>query len=528
MAKKDDYHRRFSYVIKYLLKHLDPSQLFSQESIELQNEFNSFITQKYILTFMHLQWCAAFPAELLQCNNHHSIQLLRGLHEAAETAADAPWELYRSKLPFAPPSSSLYKQYGHLADPVRIFSAFGEFSGGTIPLSRDLLIAQEVMQAKLSELPEVVNQWGGKAINYEAEFHEPDVRNGIVTCAALSLDGRYIALGFGSGIIEVADINHQRTICRLQHSPANLPTWIEFVHGSCRVVTEDNDGNVMILSDGMTPVNLGTLPTGPYPAGTTVSDNGLFVVRVPRNLDNPWYNNMMLVSVSEAPSIQPLTSPPFSSESHLSSHCDDNHLTTPHCRTLGFSPAARYVGAFDGTRAVTWSTESCQCIAGYQVTNFNDRILNPNVPLIRSYLIPDPIFTRATLPLAEGDTGACAHHSDADGEHDTDESWIKRTFYDLSPSNLLGRVGLHDLPAAMRTSPINLPLLQSSVCLHGRNNFVLPWDYRPIDSQHAWYGHRVPYDPLKLYRPQSSRDGTRFLVQGESRAPIVVDISQVV
>ncbi|KAF8341564.1 uncharacterized protein EI90DRAFT_1754486 [Cantharellus anzutake] len=187
MVKKKDYQRRFSYVIKYLLNHLDPSQLFSQKSNELQSEFNSFITQRYILTFMHLQdeektirrdRRFLFPDELLQFKDHSSIHLLRSLEGVARTAADAPWELYRSKLPFAQPSSPLYS---HLSD-----SAFGEFFGastGTIPLGEDLLSAQDVMQAKLSEPPEAVNKWER---NYEAEIQGPDVRNDIMT---FSLDG---------------------------------------------------------------------------------------------------------------------------------------------------------------------------------------------------------------------------------------------------------------------------------------------------------------------------------------------------
>ncbi|KAF8328594.1 uncharacterized protein EI90DRAFT_3290513 [Cantharellus anzutake] len=502
-AKKADYRRRFSYVIGYLLEHLDPSQLFSQESNELQTEFNSFITQKRVLTLMHLQnrfrgrfTKRLFPKELLQFNV--------SLDELDSAAAHMPWEFYRSKLLFTPPSSPLYKQYGHLSDPVRIFSAFGEFSGGTIPLSKDLLSAQAIMQEKLPE-----DKWGR---NYEAEFYDPDVRNGIVTCAALSPDGRYIALGFGSGIIEVADIDHQRMICRLQHYPAYFPAWIEFVHGSHRVATEDNNGNVTILGDGLTPVNLGTLPTGPYPAGTAASDNGLFVVRVPRNLDNPWYDNMMLISVSGHPSIQRLASPPFS----LSSGFDHNKSGIPHRRTLGFSPGARYVGAFDGTQAVTWSTESCQCIVGYRVTNYDFWIINPNVPPTCSYLIPDPMFTRATIPLAEGDMAD-------EGLDSVDEFWIKCPFYDVSPST-----GSWD-PSIYSSAVGRTPLIESLlVWFDGREELMLPLGFGSRLVRGAWYGDRMPDNDTGFYRPQSSRDGTRFLLQGGRRAPIVVDISQIV
>ncbi|KAF8328557.1 uncharacterized protein EI90DRAFT_1534727 [Cantharellus anzutake] len=72
MTKKEKYLWGLNYVIVDLLRHLDPSQLFSQESNELQNEFNSFITQNYLLTFMHLQDVgysrSSIPDELLQFN----------------------------------------------------------------------------------------------------------------------------------------------------------------------------------------------------------------------------------------------------------------------------------------------------------------------------------------------------------------------------------------------------------------------------------------------------------------------------
>ncbi|KAF8319239.1 uncharacterized protein EI90DRAFT_3132662 [Cantharellus anzutake] len=265
--------------------------------------------------------------------------------------------------------------------------------------------------------------------------------------------------------------------------------------------------------------NIGTLPTGPNSAGTIASDNRLFVVQVPRNPNSPWYNNMMLISVSEVPSIQPLSSPPFSPPPQ-SKNNKNMGLTVPHRRMLGFSPGARYVGAFDGTQAITWSMESCQCTAGYQVTNFEHWMINPNVPPIHPYLIPEPIFTRATL-LAEGNT-ACVHHSNANVGHDSDESWIKHPFYDLS---LLPNFSMpFNLRAATRTPQIHF----GSLWFNGRDELMLPSEYKLIHSQQAWYGHRVPYDPLSLYHPQSSRDGTWFLVQGELQAPIVMDISQVV
>ncbi|KAF8312155.1 uncharacterized protein EI90DRAFT_3045264 [Cantharellus anzutake] len=295
----------------------------------------------------------------------------------------------------------------------------------------------------------------------------------------------------------------------------------------------------------MTSVKLGTLATGFYSAGTTVSDNGLFVVRFPRNpwynnawYDKAWYDHMTLISASEDPSIQPLASPfsPFSQfgDKKLASHHplgssssrEAEKLAIPHRRTLGFSPGARYVGAFDGVHAFTWSTESFQCLASYRVTNFKYWIINPAVPPPPSCIIPDPI---STLPLVGGGS-AYAHQSDADAGHDLDESWIKRPFYDLSPSNSEETVELCCLPAATKTSLIQSRFsMWSLVWLNGRQELELQGSYGSVFEDYGpYYGYRVPYDPLGLYRPQSSRDGTRFLVQGRSTAPIVIDISQII
>ncbi|KAF8328597.1 uncharacterized protein EI90DRAFT_1536740 [Cantharellus anzutake] len=367
------------------------------------------------------------------------------------------------------------------------------------------------MQAKLRKLREI-DESGIEVVNYEAEFHEPDIRNVIVVCAALSLDGRYVALGFGNGIIEVADIDHQCTVCRLQHDPANPPIWIEFVHGSHRVATEDIGGHVTVLGHDMTPVKLGTLPTGPYSAGTAVSDNESLVIRVPQNFDNPWYDNMILISVLEDPSIQPLASP--SSPSSLSSPLIHVGLHTPHRRTLGFSPGAQYIGAFDGIRAFTWSTKSCEFIASYCVTKFDSWIIRSSIiPPSGSYLVP-PVEGKAAYTL----------HSEADAGPDSeDESWIKCPFYDFSPSISRGI-----LPSSVHSSVTGrTPLIESSsVWINGSVELIVPVDFEPHETC-AWYGDRIPPDVMGLYRPQSSRDGTRFLLQGQRRAPIVVDISQI-
>src|SRR5258707_4632417 len=129
-----------------------------------------------------------------------------------------PWQLYRSVLPFSPTSSELFKHYGHLSDArIRIFSIFNEFPfGNSIPLSENTFNACNAKPTKLLDYYDA-NSWKLAWPDYKAEFLDADVRNGTVTCAALSHDGRYVALGFGSGIIQVADIDNQCTISQFHH-----------------------------------------------------------------------------------------------------------------------------------------------------------------------------------------------------------------------------------------------------------------------------------------------------------------------
>ncbi|KAF8324372.1 uncharacterized protein EI90DRAFT_3130085 [Cantharellus anzutake] len=380
-----------------------------------------------------------------------------------------------------------------------------------------------VMEAKLPDSSEEADSWGVE-IDYDAQFNDSDVRNGIVTCAALSLDGHHIALGFGSGVIELADIDHQCTISRFQLDPPNHPVWIEFVHGSHRVAAEDNEGNVTILSHDTTPINLGTLPNGPLPAVTRVSDNGLFIIRVPRDTDNSWYDNMTLISILGDPHMQLLASPP---ESDSLAIIHRHKPAIPHRRTLGFSPGARFIGAFDGLSAFTWSTDLGELIARYCVTDFKFWIMNPAVPLACSYHIPDPVSPQPTL--SSGKHGVTDSHqsSKTDAVDNLDESWIKCPFYVISQSTKEEERGRTPLfgTGIKRTG---LPMF-----FNGKLEFVIPKEYRPVVSSHAkglgaWYGDRVPSDPIFLYSPRSSQDGTRILFQGWQTAPIVVDLSQVI
>ncbi|KAF8338808.1 uncharacterized protein EI90DRAFT_3039244, partial [Cantharellus anzutake] len=514
------------YSFEWLFSHLNPALLFSEESNELQGEFEQLLLQN-LFSFLAAsrawlrkhkwvweEWCY-----LDEFTNHELIKLLDEAFRSILAVEFDPWNLYRCFLPFTPSSSHLHRLYGKLSDPVRIFSVSGEFSGGFIPLSEDACKAREAMEAKLTELPKKFHKYLREETNYEAEFAEPDVRNGVVTCAAISHDGSHVALGFGSGVIEVADIDHQHTISRFQCNPPKPPVWIEFIGGgNVRIATEDTDGNISILSHGTHLVPLGALPTSRHPAITALSSNGCCIMRVPRNQDENWYGNVALLYFSGEPSTRLLASP--SAPSDPQSPQPYYHSSTPPRHTAGFSPGGRYVGAFDMNCAFIWSTGTCEVIAQYCVQDF------------RCWISMLAIATHV-------------QSSEPDPTHNADESWLKSPFYDLSPNMGKDPRSKEDImlfSSVIGEAPLiianGLGTLGAKVSFDGKVELVVHPRYNPIFEQsypssenEPWYGDHVFWNwetSLPFYLPRASKDGRRFLLQGKLRAPVVIDISKVV
>ncbi|KAF8336280.1 uncharacterized protein EI90DRAFT_155654 [Cantharellus anzutake] len=239
----------------------------------------------------------------------------------------------------------------------------------------------------------------------------------------------------------------------------------------------------------MTPINLGTLPNNPLPAVTRISDNGLFIIRVPRNADSPWYDSLTLISISGDPHMQhlapptsnnftPTSSPPIlasdfstSPSASIKTDPDDLLLAIPHRRTLGFSPGACYVGAFDGLSAFTWSTEG-------EVADI--------------------------------------HHSETHAGHNLDGSWIKCPFYVLLPSEepeesegwmkKLRRLEIHSSAAGRaplfgtRGKRRGIPVL-----FNGKLEFIIPQEYDPV----VFTGAKA-LDPAKMGLESFSKAGRQL------------------
>ncbi|KAF8324971.1 uncharacterized protein EI90DRAFT_2203210 [Cantharellus anzutake] len=405
-----------------------------------------------------------------------------------------PWHIFRSMLPFTPTPSPLFKLYHHLLDPVRIFSISGEFAGHLIPLSKDSLNARKVMQAKLSNRRKVVDHRGLEIIDYKAEFLDPDIRKSIVSSAAISKDGHFIALGFGNGDIEVVDIDQQHAITRFQCNSRNPLAWIEFISGGHRIAVEDNEGNIFIFDNGMQPLKLGTLPSGCYPPVTEVADNGSFIVRLPRHLGSYWYDGVAILYLSGEPSICIFSTPGFIP-------VPARLPTIPCGLTLELSPGARYVVACDRKHAFIWSTESRKFIAHYDLPNFEAFVTGATT--FRPYIATGTQHSEGSIPHIQGSGVEC----------DLDKSWLeslshKRLYHFYSPA--MGGAA------------------KPKLYLNNTLKLILPIEYHPVPNRpEGWYGDRVIWVEDFIYFPRASEDGTRLLVQGGMKAPIVVDIGQI-
>ncbi|KAF8331436.1 uncharacterized protein EI90DRAFT_1022305 [Cantharellus anzutake] len=215
------------------------------------------------------------------------------------------------------------------------------------------------------------------------------------------------------------------------------------------------------------PLKLGTLPSGHYPSVIAAADNGTFIIRLPRHLGPYWYET-------------------------------------------------QYVLACDQNQAFIWSTESREFIIRHHLSEFKAFVTGttPYRPYITSGVIEDT-------------EDGISHTRGSRVKINSDKSWLES----LSQRSLLfsRRPGLFP-PGQGVVGTTKLKLL-----LDNTLKLILPIEYHPIlpsmgphDGPEEWYGDRVIGSIDFVYFPHASKDGTRFLVQGRMRAPIVVDISQIV
>ncbi len=103
------------------------------------------------------------------------------------------------------------------------------------------------------------------------------------------------------------------------------------------------------------------------------------LTRTPRNLEDDWHKNMMILYISDHSTFQSLTpSSPTPSSPTSPFHYQWNfnfhwNVASRH-RSLGFSPQGGYIA--DHIHAFIWSTESHELVAYFRVQEFTAWMLN--------------------------------------------------------------------------------------------------------------------------------------------------------
>ncbi|KAF8324965.1 uncharacterized protein EI90DRAFT_3129243 [Cantharellus anzutake] len=382
-----------------------------------------------------------------------------------------------------------------------------------------------VMETKLGRLPKEIDREGLEVIHYKAEYRDRDIRT--VTSAAISKDGRQVALSFENGDIEVVDIDRQHTLTRFQCDSRSPLVWIVILD-SHRIATEDDEGNIFTFDYGPHPdsqitnhydywnrqlVKFGTLPSGHRPPVTAVADDASFIVRLPRHLGPNWQERVVILYLSGEPSIHVLSSP-----SSMPTAVPTRPPPIPVGLTVELSPGGRYVVACDANRDFIWSTKSREFIASHHL---------PDSETFTSHPIPSRtyIISGARRPPTLGSEHGIDNIGDFTVERDLDKLWLESQPHTYSLEVLARRQAY-----SLNRTRIGTP--NPELWLNNTLKLILPIEYHPIilnnDYPREWYGDRVIGDEDFIYFPHASKDGTRFLVQGRMRAPIVVDISQIV
>ena len=239
-----------------------------------------------------------------------------------------PRHIYRSILPFLPPSSPIAVHYNNLSDikVLRVCSQNNKFQRGDPP----------------------------------------------ITCTALSGDGHRVALGFDNGVVEVVDATMIPRSARLPKPPV----WLLFINGGHKLVIENSKGDIYIWDNF-------TLHRQRFTSGingstmviASLSQDGSMIVRAAEHLTKEWYENMYIIHITRnSATIHSLSTP-----SHIIPYRGKGRRF-PLQRSVGFSPDGRYVAAFDGQQAFVWSCTSFQLVVHYAIENPDNWFLNTNRP----------------------------------------------------------------------------------------------------------------------------------------------------
>jgi hypothetical protein len=401
-----------------------------------------------------------------------------------------PREMYRSSLPFLPPSSPVRALYGNLSDPIQVLRVRNRID------KLHVLSNTSQLSNKSTPIPPIA-------------------------CTTLSDDGRRVALGFRDGVIQVVDAELGVSISQFAVSPPSSPVWLLF-SGEGRIATENVDGDIYTLNYVTSHrQQIGSRLGDAKKVITSLSHDGSMIVRVSQHSNSSWYKNMHIIRISaEIPTINALASPSLDPSIPAPTGNKSKRPFLPLRRSLGFSPDGQYVAAFDGRLAFVWSSTSSQVVARYSVGNPSNWFLNTS--RMTPIELPDDVIITPIFELSQP------------------ISSLSCVLFSLQRRS--GLDSLHGLkPDDMRTishAAGRTPQLDSlsGIWYRGHKILTIPAHYRDPNYVSAelqpLLGYRIPAIPRGVCRMDvvlpTSRDGTRFLICDEKGYPVVVDMSEVI
>ena len=386
--------------------------------------------------------------------------------------ADDCHHIYRSTLPFLPPSSPIFVHYNKLSD-------------------------IQVLRVR------------GRNKQTNNVFGRGSPPTSAITCTALSDDGRRVALGFHNGVVEVVDTELGTTVSR-SAGLRKPPVWLLFIRGGHKIAIETSNGDIYLLDNfTLRRQRFSSRIDGSARVVASVSHDGSMIVRAAQHSTKEWYENMCIIHITtNSPTIHSLSIP-----SHIIPYLGAGSRF-PLQHSVGFSPDGQYAAAFDTQQAFVWSCASFQLIAHYSIEDPLNWFLNTNRPSAMPTLALPNDMMITPFP-----------------KHSGSISSTSCILFNLGPIHSTdrgssSRIGMHAISLVAAAAPA----LDSRniVWFRGQKITIIPMDY----CISKWHPASQEWDP-RLHLPvnfslPTSQDGTRFLLHDKENCPVLVDISGVI
>ena len=487
----------------------------------------------------------------------HDIPLSGTMH--AQPLIDARL-LRTTLLPFSetPGDESPLSQYHDHR--VRVFSALGEFGRERIPISPGVLQSYQGLLPHFARFCESVasnlkRREGGdvawlKAHKSVRMLDAESFRPCIVKCSALSANGDIVALAFGDGGIEISNVERGES-SRFLFQPNSPPLWMEFTLNDSHILLEDSS-NILWLTDLMqcTPKRVSDVLPSCHSVARAVDSKRQMIVRVPRSDgSHHWSEQMHLIDIGTPDiRVRHLDSP----ELDGSQPAHHNRMW-PYSRSVGFSPNAVHVGAFDDNELYVWSTETADVVARDHHRTEPKAGEPGAAPWILNRGIPDdspicnslhPSATTTALIQYEMSNSSYESHGVGKEERAPDRDLSRpdlqsAAFIRISDDNIRpdrAHLDINDAITRLYQEGCN-PFVDMGHNLHlGKYNVfsvmntfmplkILDVRYDLCDTiSDYWWIEKVQRQE-ECFFVSHSADGKRILLKGKAFAPVLVDIS---